>query len=186
MACDVTRGRLEPCRDTIGGIRNVYFIDYNDANKLIAFDSSDTEVIEFFADTGDTVDGYKYELTRSNSSYEGTIVASKENGTVFYQQTLNLTLHDMTKEDQAELENLSKSRLIILFEDYNSNIVAIGEEYGAYLSAGTSATGAAMGDMNGYTLTFLAEERSPARFVKFTTDIATTLSTARVAVTSGT
>ena len=30
MACDLSAGRLVPCKDSVGGIKNVYFVDYGD------------------------------------------------------------------------------------------------------------------------------------------------------------
>ena len=28
MACDLSLGRKEPCKDVVGGIKNVYFVDF--------------------------------------------------------------------------------------------------------------------------------------------------------------
>ena len=28
MACDLTLGRKEPCKDVVGGLKNVYFVDF--------------------------------------------------------------------------------------------------------------------------------------------------------------
>ena len=89
MACDLTRGRKEPCKDVVGGIKAVYFIDFGDIT--IAYDSTDTDLVE---DLG-TVTAYEYEV-KGNSSFEQTVNASRENGTVFYEQTLNLTLKKLT------------------------------------------------------------------------------------------
>ena len=44
----------------------------------------------------------------------------------------------------------------------------MGLEYGAEVSGGSIATGAAMGDLSGYTLTFTAQEKIPANFVDAT------------------
>jgi hypothetical protein len=31
MACEnLSLGRLKPCKDTVGGIKNIYFVDYGD------------------------------------------------------------------------------------------------------------------------------------------------------------
>jgi len=34
MACDLTKGRLVPCKDVVGGIRAVYFVDYGDLGTI--------------------------------------------------------------------------------------------------------------------------------------------------------
>ena len=41
----------------------------------------------------------------------------------------------------------------------------VGLEHGADVSGGTIVTGAAMGDLSGYTLTFTAQETAPANFL---------------------
>ena len=94
MACDLSLGRKEPCKDVVGGIKNVYFADFGDFST-IAYNSSDTDVIDTL---GSSITVLKYEV-KGNSSFEQNITSSRENGTTFFEQTLNLTLHKLTKED---------------------------------------------------------------------------------------
>ncbi len=84
MACDLTRGRKEPCKDVVGGIRAVYFTDFGDFGTVTQADDEITDM------TG-TFTAYKYEV-KGNSSLEQAVTSSRENGTTFYEQTLNLTL----------------------------------------------------------------------------------------------
>jgi len=159
MACDLTRGRKEPCKDVVGGIKAVYFIDYGDIT--IAYDTTDTDVID---DLG-AVTAYKYEL-KGNSSFEQAITSSRENGTTFFEQTLNLTLKKLSKEDNKELKLLAFGRPHVVVEDYNGNAFVMGAEHGAEVTGGTISTGAAMGDLSGYTLTLAASELQPANFLE--------------------
>ena len=46
----------------------------------------------------------------------------------------------------------------------------MGLEHGADVSGGTIVTGAAMGDLSGYTLTLSAMERKPANFMDVNAD----------------
>jgi hypothetical protein len=41
----------------------------------------------------------------------------------------------------------------------------MGKNYGAEVTGGTIVTGAAMGDLSGYTLTMEAQEQLPANFI---------------------
>jgi len=159
MACDLTRGRKEPCKDVVGGIKAVYFIDYGDIT--IAYDTTDTDVID---DLG-AVTAYKYEL-KGNSSFEQAITSSRENGTTFFEQTLNLTLKKLSKEDNKELKLLAFGRPHVVVEDYNGNAFVMGAEHGAEVTGGSISTGAAMGDLSGYTLTLAASELQPANFLE--------------------
>ena len=180
MACDLTKGRIEPCKDVVGGIKNVYFIDFGDIT--ITYDSINTDVVD---DLG-AVTAYKYEL-KGNSSFEQTVNASRENGTVFYEQTLNLTLKKLSVADNKELKLLAYGRPHVVVQDYNGNAFLMGAINGADVSGGTIVTGAAMGDLSGYTLTFTGQEKTPANFLDGATDADPFGGlTSTVTVTSGT
>ena len=157
MACDLTKGRALPCRDSVGGLKAVYFVDFGDLGAITV--SSD-EVTDM---TG-TFDAFKYEL-KGSSSVEQTLNASRENGTVFFDQVVNLTLPQMSKEDNNEIKLLAYGRPYIVVEDYNGNAYLVGREHGADVTGGTVASGAAMGDMSGYTLSFSAMEKTAANFI---------------------
>lgn len=163
MACELTKGRIEPCKDVVGGIKNVYFIDFGDIT--ISYDTTNTDVID---DLG-VVEAFKYEL-KGNSSFEQTVNASRENGTVFFEQTLNLTLKKLSVADNKELKFLAYGRPHIVVQDYNGNAFLMGALNGADVSGGTIVTGAAMGDLSGYTLTFTGQEKTPANFLEGATD----------------
>ena len=180
MACDLTLGRKEPCKDVVGGIKAVYFTDFGDMGTLTL--SNDNLV-----DATGTFTAFKYEL-KGNSSFEQTVNASRENGTVFYEQTLNLTLKKLTKEDNQELKLLAYGRPHVAIEDYNGNFWFMGRENGADVSGGTIVTGAAMGDLVGYTLTLTGQETLPANFINNGTSGSpyAGLSSATVTVTQGT
>ena len=162
MACDLTKGRALPCRDSVGGLKAVYFVDFGD---FVSTMSAADEITDM---TG-TFDAFKYVL-KGSSSVEQTLNASRENGTVFFDQVVNLTLPQMSKEDNNEIKLLAYGRPYIVVEDYNGNAYLVGREHGADVTGGTVASGAAMGDMSGYTLSFSAMEKTAANFIAGATD----------------
>lgn len=163
MACTLTKGRNEPCKDVVGGITAVYFADF-DTLGAITYDITDTDVIDSF---GGTPAWFKFEV-KGNSSFEQAVNSSRENGTTFFEQTLNLNFKKLSKQTHNELKLLAYARPHVIVEDNNGNKFLMGLEYGAEVSGGSIATGAAMGDMSGYTLTFTAQEKIPANFVDAT------------------
>lgn len=180
MACDLTIGRKEPCKDVVGGIRAVYFTDFGDLGTI-------TLTNDEITDMSGTFTAFKYEV-KGNSSFEQNITSSRENGTTFFEQTLNLTLHKLSKEDNKELKLIAFGRPHVAVEDYNGNVFLMGREHGADVSGGTIVTGAAMGDLSGYTLTLSSMETLPANFVASPTaaDPYAGMSSATVTVTVGT
>ena len=159
MACDITDGRVLPCKDTVGGLKNVYFINY-DATDTFTETADDTVAHTDF--TGLTA--YQYAL-KGTSSLTQNITSSRENGTTFFEQVLELTLPKLSSADNKEIKLLAFGRPRIVVEDYNGNYFLVGREHGADVTGGTVVTGAAMGDLSGYTLTFTGMERKPSNFI---------------------
>lgn len=164
MSCDISAGRSLPCKDSVGGLKNVYFINYDSAVS-ISVEADDT--VDSITAWADTTDVYKYEL-KGNSSLTQNIQASRENGTTAFEQVLELTLPKLSIADNQAIKLLSFGRPRIVVEDYNGNLFLVGREHGADVTGGTIVTGATMGDLSGYTLTFTAMERLPANKVEGT------------------
>ena len=164
MACDLSLGRLEPCKDKVGGLKAVYFINYEPLS--ITYDTTDTDVVDDIAQSDGSTDvtAFKYDL-RGTNSFEQTVNASRENGTVFYEQVLNLQLKGLSKASHKELKLMAYGRPHVIVEDNNGSKWLMGLEHGAEVTGGTIVTGAAMGDLYGYTLTLTAQEKVPANFI---------------------
>ena len=161
MYCDfITAGRLEPCKDSVGGINAVYFVQFSDFSQVVY--EAGTDVITGVGSP--TVEAYKFAV-RGNSTYTENIQSSRENGTTAFEQVLELTLKKLTKEDHKAIKLLSFGRPHILIEDNNGNVFLSGLNYGCDITGGTIVTGGAMGDMSGYTLSFTALEKIPANFI---------------------
>jgi hypothetical protein len=160
MACDLSLGRLEVCKDSVGGLKNVYFVNYGEMGA-ITYDSTDTDVIDAVAGTPDA---YKYEL-KGASTFTQNINSSRENGTTFFEQVLELTFKKLTVKDHKELKLMAYGRPNVIVEDNNGNFFLAGLEHGCDVTGGTIVTGAAMGDLSGYTLTLTGMEKVPANFL---------------------
>jgi len=167
MSCDLSKGRIEPCKDSVGGLDAVYFINFEDAPVSgIVYDVTNTDVIEVI---GSGITAYKYEL-KGTSSFEQTITSSRDTGTTFFEQVLNLFLKKQDLATHKEIKLLAFGRPRVIVKDNNNNFFYCGLEFGVEVTGGTIATGAAMGDMSGYTLTLTAQERIPSNFLEATTE----------------
>jgi len=156
MSCLITAGREEVCKDSIGGLQAVYFMNYTSAS----FDkNTDGEVDDL---TGYTV--YKYEL-KGTSAYTETVNSSRENGTTFFSQETVVNLKKLTNEMTTQLKLLAYGRPQIIVHTKEGSALLVGEREGAELTAGTIQTGAGLGDLYGYSMTFTGEEALPAAFL---------------------
>ena len=161
MSCLITQGRNEVCKDSIGGLAGVYFLNFttgsftkNGSGQVTALPS------------GSTV--YYYEL-KGNSAYTETVNTSRDNGTTFFSQELVLNLKKLTNEMTTQMKLLAYGRPQIVVWTMNGDALLVGEREGADMTAGTLQTGAAMGDLYGYSLTFTGQEQLPAAFLSGST-----------------
>jgi hypothetical protein len=167
MSCDLSLSRIEPCKDVVGGLDAVYFINYEDAPLSgIVYDTTNTDVIEVL---GTGINCYKYEL-KGTSSFEQTITSSRDNGTTFFEQVLNLSLKKQDLATHKEVKLMAFGRPHIIVKDHNNNYFYCGLEHGAEVTGGTISTGAAFADASGYNITLTAQERVPANFFEATDD----------------
>lgn len=162
MACDITLGRLEPCKDSVGGLKAVYFINYDAAIYTEA-----TIVAEEVTAFDPLVLMYKYDLKSTANSFDETNENSRDNGTSFWTQTGTLVLKKQDLATQSQMKLLAAGRPLVVVEDYNGNFRMAGFENGCEVSVNT-ASGAAMGDLNGYNITFVGTESSPSSFIDST------------------
>jgi len=161
MACNLTQGRQEVCKESVGGLQGVYFINYTTGSFTTNGDGQVTAL-----PSGSTV--YYYEL-KGTSAYTETINSSRENGTTFFSQELTLNLKKLTNEMTTQLKLMAYGRPQIVVWTKSGDALLVGQTEGADLTAGTIQTGAAMGDLYGYSATFTGTEPQPAAFLSGST-----------------
>jgi len=164
MACELTAGFALDCKDTIGGIKAIYLQQHADFLSGVTIDGTSEEV-----DALPTASIYKYTLPKHTGNFTEEVASSVENGTIFYTQTVAATFFKLTAARRKQLELVAKNRLVVFVQDNNDNIWMVGKSDGAEVTAMSTATGTAKGDLNGYTITFTAEEAHKAyRLESFT------------------
>ena len=160
MACNLSAGRQEVCKESIGGIQGVYFINFESGSFSKDGNGQVNDLSGLTA--------YYYEL-KGTSAYTETVNSSRENGTTFFSQEVSLNLKKLTNEMTTQLKLLAYGRPQIIVWTKNGEALLVGEENGADLTAGTIQTGAALGDLYGYSITMTAEEKLPAAFISGST-----------------
>ena len=160
MACSITTtGRALPCKTALGGIKNVWIgVDAFPENGGL-WGAVTTGAI---SDSASAVVLKNFACVKNASSFTQTINSSIENGTVFYEQVVSLVCNATTAADVNALVDLGKTRLTIVAQDVNDAYWVVGHTRGSELSGGSIATGAAIGDLSGFTLEFTAQEATPA------------------------
>jgi hypothetical protein len=156
MACAVTSGFSIDCRESIGGIKKIFIANFNNVTAL----TLTSDVI-----TGITMaSGTKfwgYEQVKETSNYNEAIQVSDVNGTVGYETTLTTVFNksDTTLRNQIRL--LALGALMICIQDRNGKYWMMGQYGGAEMAPSSHTSGTAMGDRNGYELSFISKENLP-------------------------
>ena len=161
MACNLSAGRNEPCKESVGGLTGVYFLNYTTASFTT---NANGEITAF--PSGSTV--YYYDL-KGNSSYTETVNSSRDNGTTFFSQELTLNSKKLTNEMTTQLKLMAYGRPQIVVNTMSGDSLLVGKTQGADVTAGTIQTGAALGDLYGYSVTFTGLEQLPAAFISGST-----------------
>jgi hypothetical protein len=157
MSCNITSGRIVPCRNKAGGLKTVYFADFGTLGLI-------TESAGLISAFGGTPTFYEYDL-RGTSNLDTTVTSSSENGTTFYTETLTLQLQYYDRATSEEIKLLAVGRPHIVVVDNDDNYLLVGQVNGATLNTGNFTVGANMGDFNGFNLTFEALEKAPPSFI---------------------
>lgn len=158
MACDLTLGRLEPCKDSVGGIKAIYFFNFGEAR----FEVTSNEVTEIDDGTAITAaTAYKWDVKGGNG-LEQTIVTDRAAGTTYFDQVLTMLFKKMDVATTNQIKLLAYGRPHIVVHLNNGDALLVGKDFGTDVTGGTIVTGVAMGDLNGYNLTMTAQETLPA------------------------
>ena len=164
MACNITRGRLIDCKDTIGGLKAIFIAKSysNNVSAVATINTTEMTTAGFatWSCCGGTVEVFKYDLVPNLSSLNVTINSDNANGTTFFTQALSVTLQKIDHDMTNELRLMAYSRSQIFVQDSNDNVFLLGIDNGCYVTGGSVITGTAKGDLNGYTIEWGAEENN--------------------------
>jgi len=160
MACILTQGRTNPCSDTQGGLLYVEFADF-DTLGAVTYDVTDTDIITAFSGSPTW---FKYELNSTANNFVENITSDGDAGTTYYEQVLTLSLKKLDAASTKELKLMTYGRPHVRITDRNGNVLITGLVNGMKVTGGSSATGGAMADFNGYALTLTGNEKTPANF----------------------
>jgi hypothetical protein len=157
MACALTQNYVLDCKESLGGLTEIYFMPAADVTSYVEASGVITTLVKAAGKKF-----YKYELVKGTSSFVENINASVENGTIFYQQELTLILNKLQTNTRNEILLLAKNLLVAVAKDNNGIFWYLGLTRALDITAGSAQSGAAEGDRSGYTMTFTGKEASLA------------------------
>jgi hypothetical protein len=147
MSCEMTSGYNDrTCTNGKGGIKSVLLFPLGN----IATSHITANEVDILTVTGET---FLYKLKSNLSSYTAPIKVNKDNGTLFYEQSLSMILASDSKELRSEIHLLAQNEVACLVENADGSIVALGFGEGLQIAdANEYTSGVLKGDRKGHVL----------------------------------
>lgn len=166
MACTLSIGRAEKCKDSVGGLLAVYAIPYG--GELGMFKGGTSRPRNA---SGNTVIPLAIKTyLHGNNTLDTEIITSRDSGTSFERQTLVLNLKKADAELYRMLRNTADRYFFgVITRDKQDELRLVGtapadtnetallNHKGAEISQIEWTSGSAMGDFNGATVTITSE-----------------------------
>lgn len=163
-SCANLSGYSSTCKGT-GGIKKIVIFEFKGLDTTGSTLDSDTYII-----TGLTVNngfsGYSYDFLKNNSSATEPNLGDGVLSRGSFQPTILLVFNKTTNLLLKEINELSKTDLVAIVQDFNNGYRIYGLEKGINLTASDgSNSGLLSGDFNGETVILQGEEPDKAPFI---------------------
>ena len=156
MACNMTTGFNDrTCTNGKGGIKSVILFPIGSIATGPKLTGNEITTLTV---TGEV---FQYKLKSNLSSYTAPIRVNKENGTLWYEQSLNMILASDTKELRAEIHLLGQNEVVAIVEKADGTYVALGLDEGLQINDGSEYTsGVIKSDRNGHSIVLAGLENN--------------------------
>jgi len=153
VSCNMTTGYNDRlCTNGKGGIKSVILFPLDNVSASTIADNEVTALTV----TGEV---FLYKLKSNLSSYTAPIKVNKDNGTLFYEQTLTMILASDTKELRSEIHLLAQNEVVCIVEKASGEYVALGFGEGLQIADGSAyGSGTVKSDRNGHDLVLTGME----------------------------
>jgi hypothetical protein len=152
MSCGITNSRSEPCKDILGGIKNVYLWKWANVPFWQIQGVKGVDLTSY-----PTTNVFKFETIADANDYNEGL--QEDNA---YEQTLNVTLKREDLDTNIHLARYQNIVLGVIVEDYNGFFRLMGAYNGCEIESINLTTGGGKADFNGYQLEIKASERFKA------------------------
>ena len=148
--CDITAGRTKPCKTGLGGVTKLYLYNFLEDPFTVAAGEATAMNILLTA-------AFEYDLVGDGQVLDENMVGDRNTGTTLNTQTITAILQKIDATTSAELNLVAAGypQAVVLSRDGNYHAVAITDGIDFTV---VENTGAARGDLNGYTLTGVSME----------------------------
>jgi hypothetical protein len=156
--CDMIAGYNDrTCTNGKGGIKSVLLFPLGAMSGAIILPG--TNEVTALTVSGET---FLYKLKSNLSSYTAPIKVDKNNGTLWYEQSLSMILASDNKDLRSEIHQLAQNEVVCLVENADGTIVALGFGEGLQIAdANEYTSGVLKSDRRGHVIVLNGMENDP-------------------------
>lgn len=141
------------CKNSIGGISEVYIANYEDLWKTKIDDNG---MIIPYIHRGTSF--YEFKLRKGQASFTGTLNVN-ENGANYYTNAITMNFSKMDTAKRNEMMALVGNDVIVIFKDNNGKCWFLGKDEPVQVTEASGTTGNVKSDANMYTITIAEESK---------------------------
>lgn len=152
-SCSITLKGIDfGCKDNIGGIKNIWLADWNEAAPYVASKRYKATISTGTESDPDYV-FHLYRIRVGNGSMSSTLNADESAGVTYVTTDLMMKFTKLTEDGRNEVAEILKGNVAAIVELNTGEFYGLGAEHPLTLTAGSANTGEAMGDFSGYEIT---------------------------------
>lgn len=160
MACIINAGFELGCKDSTGGIRNIWVANHSDVTTYTeSADGTITGVTSFSAQTY-----FQIEFPNENGDF-GEVGTHNIQGTNFWTQAINVIFNKRTADSRNLLLLMAQAEMSVVIQDQNDVYMLAGRKNGINLSSSNSTAGREYGDLSGIEISLEGKEPATAPFM---------------------
>lgn len=142
------------CKDSMGGIKEVYIIKENDVTNITIEENIITAI-----ETSTSAKFKTYKFRKGTSSMSTSLTTDEAAGTLSFQTDLALQFTKMETAKRLEIMALAVDSVVVIVLDSNGHYWYLGKDFPVTASSATANSGTAFGDFSGYNITLTDNSR---------------------------
>lgn len=152
MACKsfALSGIALPCKDNMGGIKEVYIIKNADVTS-VTLNTEESQISTITVAENAKFKTYKFR--KGTASMTSTASSDEAIGNFSVSTELSLQFSKMETSKRLEIMALCLEDVVVIVLDFNGKYWYLGYDFPVSATAATAQTGTAATDLNGYNIT---------------------------------
>lgn len=160
FTCSLTAGyQLPTCSLSQGGVTTIYMAPWSACTYNVSADDTITAI------NSSALTLYTFDCVSETAEFSEKGTANIQNQSLFFEQDVTIFIPKQSAARRNQFKVMASTGMLVIVKDRQDVYHLIGKTQAAFLKEGSSGTGKAASDANGYTITLSAKEPEPSFIV---------------------